>query len=296
MAYQFFWLKSKWVKMDPHANVEINLALSQDDPPEEIDINHWWTNKQNRQMLTVYKINFAQMNQTSSDNGTIRCIYGHLMYDKKTKFDWLQFQKEKAQARSQVQRVEPSSTCPMGDVWSQVQRVEPSAKADGEVVRVLENQQMVGTGSQPSATADGGVVRAWENQQIVETGSQPRETVTWLGDGRNWWSQVPVTIVPPPAPPVPAPDATIVPLRSFGYPVPPAPRVRSIQNTYCSEPELFGAMGDVGSQPMNNAGDGVPAAPPPPPAMPLGGKLPAAPPPLAAVLVRSNFKAAPPTP
>ena len=211
------------------------------------------------------------------------------MYDKKTKFDWLQFQKEKAQARSQVQRVEPSSTCPMGEVWSQVQKVEPSAKADGEVVRGLENQQMVGTGSQPSATADGEVGFAWENQQIVGTGSQPSNTVTWLGEPY-------VTIAPPPAPPVPAPDATIVPLTSFGYPVPPAPRVRSIQNTYCSEPQLFGVMSDVGSQPMNDAGDGVPAAPPPPPAVPLGGKLPAAPPPIAAVPVRSNFKAAPPTP
>ena len=232
------------------------------------------------------------MVQTAGDNGTIRKIAGYWDDNWKSEaalFDWQQLQRDKELARSQVQMEEQSSTYPMGDVWSQVQRVEPSAKADGEVVCVEENQQMVGTGSQPSATADGGVVRAWENQQIVETGSQPRETVTWLGEPY-------VTIVPPPAPPVPAPDATIVPLKSFGYPVPPAPRVRSIQNTYCSEPELFGAMGDVGSQPMNNAGDGVPAAPPPPPAVPLGGELPAAPPPLAAVPVRSNFKAAPPTP
>jgi len=98
--------------------------------------------------------------------------------------------------------------------------------------------------------------------------------VTWLGAPYVTTVPLPATIC------VPIPDATIIPLPAFGVPVPipDAGRVRTIQSTYYSDPQLVGVWSDVGSQPMNDAGDGVPAAPPPP----------ATPPP------RANFKAAPP--
>ena len=287
MMWQFYFEKFGWMKLDENANEEINRALSQDDPPEEVATNHWWKRK-GKQVLTIYTINFAEMKQRSSDNNTTRAVYGHVMYDKKIKFDWVQFQQEKVRARSQVQAVELSPTVPAGEGTGS----QPSAGcADGFFFPVQENQQMVGTDSQQSDTADGGVVRACGNK-IIGTGSQPKETLTWLGPPY-------VTAVPAaPCPSLGPPYAPFVPLSLFlGTQYHNAPRM-VIQSGYpcCSEPQLFGDMGDVGSQPMNDAGDGVPVAPPPPPAWHLGGEFPAAPPPIDAELVRKNSKAAPTNP
>ena len=214
MAWQFYWMKLKYEKMDEHANDEINLALSQDNPPEEITINHWW-GKGTRQKLTVYTINFVRMVQTSGDNGTIRRIGGYLKNDKKIAFDWQQwetgkrFQRERELARSQVQREEPSS---VGG----------------------------GTGSQPSATADEEVVG------VVGTGSQPNGTVTWLGAPYVTTVPLPATIC------VPIPDATRIPLPAFGVPV-PIPDAGRVRTTYYSDPQLVGVCSDVGSQPRQPA-------------------------------------------
>ena len=309
-----------WAKLDANANEEVNRALSQEDPPEEVATDHWWQRKSGKPEHTVYTINFAEMRQRSSDNKTTRAVYGQAMTNKKTKFDWVQFQQEKVRARSQVQAVELSPTVPAGEggFWPDnrggglitgavVHEVAWDCKTDGEVACVQENQQMVvpageGTGSQQSATADGEVVRACE---WLEPGSQPRTTPTWLGP--PYVTAAPATPVPSlgtqskSAPKVP-PSTPKVPLSLFlGTQYHDAPR-KVIQSGYpcCSEPQLFRDMGDVGSQPMNDAGDGAPVAPPPPPAWLLGGEFPgefpAAPPPIDAEPVRKNSKAAPTRP
>ena len=78
--WEFYYQdKRGWKSFDESANVEINAAieataLSQADPPVQVVVRHLWQNPNGMNKFTNYTINLQEMQQSSSDNATVREI------------------------------------------------------------------------------------------------------------------------------------------------------------------------------------------------------------------------------
>ena len=86
-------MKKTCEKFDDHANVEINEALSQAEPPRTLTVRHVW-GKGKKKTHTDYTLDFVEMFQVQ-ENKTSRQIMGYWNDDWNSMFDWQQLQTSK---------------------------------------------------------------------------------------------------------------------------------------------------------------------------------------------------------
>jgi len=87
MPWKFYFMKMTWQRFDDHANVVVNEALSQANPPRQVTFRHRWG--KNNKKHTDYTVDFVEMFQVQ-ENGTRRKIAGFWDDDWNCVFDWLQ--------------------------------------------------------------------------------------------------------------------------------------------------------------------------------------------------------------